>query len=255
MTGMLQGKVVLVTGAASGLGRFSAIAFAREGAKVVIADVAVEGGQQTVQMIEKAGGEALFVKADVSNAAEVEMLVRRSVETFGGLNCAHNNAGVEVEMGALLTETTEEQWDYIIDTNLKGVWLCMKYEITYMVKHGGGAIVNTSSIAGLVGTRINAAYSASKFGVIGLTKAAALGYAKAGIRVNAVCPAGISGTGMSQRLAPINPEIVADLSARTPLGRLGTPEEVAQAVVWLCSDAASFVTGHAMAVDGGYVAQ
>ena len=254
MAGRLDGKVALVTGGSSGIGRASALAFAREGAKVVVADVMVEGGEETVGMIKKAGGEAIYVKADVSKAAEVEVMVNRAVATYGRLNCAFNNAGIE---GTLLVPTadyTEESWDRVIAINLKGVWLCMKYEIPQMLKQGSGAVVNTASVAGLVGSRAGAAYGASKHGVVGLTKTAALEYAKAGIRVNAVCPGPIR-TPMMERGIALRPEFEVQALATEPVGRMGRPEEIAEAVVWLCSDAASFVTGHTMAVDGGYVAQ
>ena len=253
MTGWLAGKVALVTGAGSGIGRASALTFAREGAKVVVADVVVEGGEETVGMVKTAGGEALFVKADVSQAAEVEALINKTLATYGRLDCAHNNAGIE---GAVATtaECTEENWDRIIAINLKGVWLCMKYEIPQMLKQGSGAIVNTASGAGLVGIPRAGAYVASKHGVVGLTKTAALEYAKAGIRVNAVCP-GVIDTPMVQRITSRGPHLVERMAAGEPVGRLGKPQEIAEAVVWLCSEAASFVTGHAMAVDGGYIAQ
>src|SRR5437867_8084998 len=251
MAGWLAEKVAFVTGAGSGIGRASALTFAREGAKVVVADVVVEGGEETVGMIKRAGGEALFVRADVSQAAEVEALINKTLATYGRLDCAHNNAGIE---GAVATtaECTEENWDRIIIINLKGVWLCMKYEIPQMLKQGGGAIVNTASTAGLVGLEGSPAYCASKGGVIQLTRAAALDYAKVGIRVNAVCP-GVIRTPMVERL--VGTEAEAGLIAMEPIGRMGKPEEVAEAVVWLCSDAASFVTGNAMPVDGGLVAQ
>ena len=253
MAGWLAGKVALVTGAGSGIGRASALTFAREGAKVVVADVVVEGGEETVGMIKTAGGEALFVKADVSQAVEVEALINKTLATYGRLDCAHNNAGIE---GAVATtaECTEENWDRIIAINLKGVWLCMKYEIPQMLKQGGGAIVNTASGAGLVGIPRAGAYVASKHGVVGLTKTAALEYAKAGIRVNAVCP-GVIDTPMVQRITSRRPHLVERMAAGEPVGRMGKPQEIAEAVVWLCSEAASFVTGHAMAVDGGYIAQ
>lgn len=249
----LEDKVALVTGGGSGIGRASALTFAREGAKVIVADVVVEGGEETMQMIREAGGEAIFVKADVSKAAEVEALINKAVETYGRLDCALNNAGIE-GIKAPTVDCTEENWDRTININLKGVWLCMRCEIHQMLKQGGGAIVNTSSTAGLVGVQGRPAYVASKHGVVGLTKAAALEYAKAGIRINAVCPGSIR-TPMMERIIGGDPQEEALQIARQPVGRLGSPEEVAEAVVWLCSDAASFVTGHIMAVDGGWVAQ
>ncbi|MFQ5878971.1 MAG: SDR family oxidoreductase [Dehalococcoidia bacterium] len=257
MAGRLEDKVALITGGSSGIGRASSVAFAREGAKVIVADVDAEGGEETVRMIEDTGGEATFVKADVSKAAEVEAMVSKAVETHGRLDCAFNNAGIVGPSFVTATNWTEEDWDRVISINLKGVWLCMKYEIPQMLRQGGGAIVNTSSAAGLVGSPMGmsgAAYVASKHGVIGLTKTAALEFAKQGVRVNAVCPSWIR-TPMTESLAGGDPELAAQIAARYPMGRAGTPEEVAEAVVWLCSDAASFVTGHAMTVDGGYVAQ
>jgi NAD(P)-dependent dehydrogenase (short-subunit alcohol dehydrogenase family) len=253
MAGWLTGKVALVTGAGSGIGRASALTFSREGAKVVVADVVIEGGEETVGMIKKAGGEALFVRADVSQAAEVEALINTAVATYGRLDCAHNNAGIAGK-ATTIADSTEESWDRTIAINLKGVWLCMKYEIPQMLKQGGGAIVNTASDAGLIGVRRGGAYVASKHGVVGLTKTAALEYAKAGIRVNAVCPGPID-TPMLQRGASRFPQVVEKMVAAQPGGRLGRPEEIAEAAVWLCSEAASFVTGHALPVDGGYMAQ
>ena len=254
MPGHVQGKVALVTGGGSGIGRASALAFAREGACVVVADVAVEGGNETVALIKAAGGTATFVRADVSQATEVAALVDAAVATYGRLDCAHNNAGIE-GLEAPTAEYPEDDWDRVIAINLKGVWLCMKYEIPHMQRQGGGAIVNTASMAGLVGARRMPAYVASKHGVAGLTKTAALEYARAGIRVNAVCP-GVIRTPMVERFFfSHHPRAETRLSAAAPIGRLGTPEEVAEAVVWLCSAAASFVTGHTMTVDGGMVAQ
>jgi NAD(P)-dependent dehydrogenase (short-subunit alcohol dehydrogenase family) len=253
MAGRLEGKVALVTGGSSGIGRASALAFAREGAKVIVADRVVEGGEETVGMIKKAGGEAIFVKVDVSKAAEVEALINQAVETYDRLDCAYNNAGIEGRM-AQTAECSEENWDRTLSINLKGVWLCMKYEIPQMLKQGGGAIVNTASALGLVGIAGLPAYVASKHGVAGLTKTAALEYAKAGIRVNAVCPGAIH-TPMMERLLRAQPQMAETTTAMEPMGRMGKPEEIAEAVVWLCSDAASFVTGLAMSVDGGYVAQ
>jgi len=255
--GLFDNKVALVTGGASGIGRSTAIAFAREGAKVVVTDIHIEAGEATVRMIEEAGGEARFVKADVSEADEVEAMVTRTVEMYGRLDCAFNNAGIEGQSAmASLTDCTIAEWDRVMGINLKGVWLCMKYEIPHMLSQGGGSIVNTASVAGLgggtwVGTT---AYVASKHGVIGLTKAAALAYAKSGIRVNAVCP-GVVRTPLVERHLKANPRLEALLVANEPIGRMAQPEEVAEAVVWLCSDAASFVTGHPMVVDGGAVAQ
>ncbi len=248
-----DGKIALVTGAGSGVGRASALAFAREGAKVVISDIVVKGGEETVRMVKEAGGEAIFIKTDVSKATEVEALINRAVETYGRLDCAFNNAVIEGEH-VPTAECTEENWDRTINVNLKGVWLCMKYEILQMLKQGGGVIVNSSTRTGLVGARNLPAFVASKHGVVGLTKAAALEYAKAGIRVNAVCT-GVIHTGTMDRRLASEPERETNYAAMTPLGRIGNPEDIANAVVWLCSDAASFVTGHAMAVDGGYTAQ
>ncbi len=253
MSKQFDGKVALVTGGSSGIGRASALAFAREGARLVVADVDVEGGQHTCRLIEQVGGEAVFVATDVSQAAQVEAAVKRTIDRYRRLDYAHNNAGIE---GMVLTPTaewTEEAWHRVIGVNLKGIWLCMKYEIPHLLKQAGGAIVNTASIAGLVGSR-SAAYGASKHGIVGLTKTAALEYARSGIRVNAVCP-GVIRTPMLERSLERMPDLEARFVEVEPIGRMGSPEEIAEAAVWLCSDAASFVTGHAMAVDGGYVAR
>ena len=253
MADQMKDKVALVTGASSGIGRATALTFVREGAKVVIADMNVIGGEETVQLVKAAGGDASFVETDVSQAASVEAMVSKTVETYGRLDYAHNNAGVEGVLSRT-AEHTEEDWDPVIRINLKGVWLCLKYEIPQMLKQGSGAIVNTASGAGLIGVKRMSAYVASKHGVVGLTKTAALEYAKAGIRVNAVCP-GVIQTPMVARVSGNRPDVLDKMIAAEPIGRSGQPEEIAEAVVWLCSDAASFVTGHAMAVDGGAVAQ
>lgn len=241
MSGRLESKVALVTGGSSGLGKASALALAREGAKVVVSDVDSAGGKETVEMIQESGGEAIFVKADVAEEAEVEILIDEAVRVYLRMDCAFNNAGIH-----------GDDWDRVMSINLKGMWLCMKYELPQMIKQGGGAIVNTSSILGLVGGRISA-YSVSKHGIIGLTRAAALKYAKDNIRVNAVCP----GFMRTHLMAPIlaNKSELDKIIAATPMKRIADPSEIAEAVVWLLSDAASFVTGIAMPVDGGYTAQ
>jgi NAD(P)-dependent dehydrogenase (short-subunit alcohol dehydrogenase family) len=251
--GALDGKVALVTGAASGIGRQSALAFARAGAKVVVSDVTVDAGEETVQMIKKAGGEAFFVKADVSKSGDVKALVEKAVEKYGKLDCAHNNAGIEGTLGPC-GECTEENWDRTIAINLTGVFLCCKAEIAQFLKQGGGVIVNTASVAGLVGFAGIPAYTASKHGVNGLTKQIALDYAKANIRVNSVCP-GVINTPMIERFTGGDPEALKAFTATEPVGRLGEPSEIADAVVYLCTDQASFITGINMPVDGGFIAQ
>ncbi len=253
MAELLDGKIALITGAGSGIGRASALTFAREGAKVMVADIVVEGGEETVRLVKNAGGEASFIKVDISKAAEVEAMINKVVQTYGRIDCAHNNAGIEGQL-APTDEYSEEMFNRVLAINLTGVWLCMKYEIPHMLKQGSGTIVNTASGAGLVGVAGMSAYVASKHGVVGLTKTAALEYAKSGIRVNAVCPRLIQ-TPMVERLTHAQPQLAEALVAAEPIGRTGRPEEIAESVVWLCSDAASFVTGHAMSVDGGYVAQ
>lgn len=250
----LEGKVALVTGGGSGIGRASALALATNGARVVVSDIDTDSGQATVSAIEAASGEAIFVRADVSQATDVQAMINKTIEVYGQLDCAFNNAGIEGPVGVSIADCPEDNWNQVIDINLKGVWLCMKYELAHMAKQGSGAIVNTASVAGLVGGTFGAAYYASKHGVVGLTKAAAMEYGASNIRVNAVCP-GVIRTEMAERLIKDNTRVEGVLTAQHPLGRLGTPEEVAEAVVWLSSDAASFVTGQAMAVDGGFVAQ
>lgn len=247
-----DGKVALVTGGSSGIGRASALAFAREGATVVVADVDIEGGEETAHLISGAGGNAAFIRTDVSRAGDVEGLVERTVETYGRLDCAFNNAGIE-GTGDSTVDCSEEGWDRVINVNLKGVWLCMKFEIPRLLELGKGAIVNNASVLGLVGARVPD-YVASKHGVVGLTRAAALEYAPTGIRINAVCPGSIR-TPMIERYIGGDPAIETQMIADEPLGRIGEPEEIAKAVLWLCSEGASFVTGHAMVVDGGYVAR
>jgi NAD(P)-dependent dehydrogenase (short-subunit alcohol dehydrogenase family) len=254
MSGLLNGKVTLVTGAASGIGRAAAIAFAREGAKVLVADMTEDAGRETVKLVHDAGGVAAFVKCDVARAADAEALVAAAVKTFGRLDGAFNNAGVAGKI-ARTADDTEENFDRIMAVNLRGVWLCMKYEIQQMVKQGhGGAIVNTASAAGLVGSHGMPAYTASKHGVIGLTKTAALEYARTGIRVNAVCP-GVIDTAMVAAMVSAHPRLKDKLVGAEPIARMGKPSEIAEAVTWLLSDAASFVTGAAMPVDGGMIAQ
>jgi NAD(P)-dependent dehydrogenase (short-subunit alcohol dehydrogenase family) len=247
--GSFAGKVAFVTGAANGIGRAAALAFAREGARVVVADVAEQGNQDTVRMIEEAGGRALAVRCDVTRAEEVKAALDQAVEAFGRLDFAFNNAGVEQPITAA-ADITEEEWGRIVDINLRSVFLCMKHEIPLMLEQGGGAIVNTASGAGVKGFAGQAAYCAAKFGVVGLTKAAALDYATSNIRINAVCP-GIIETPMMGRFSGGTPEGRARVIAQEPVGRMGKPEEIAAAVVWLCSDAAAFVVGHAMVIDGG----
>ena len=252
----LSGKVVLVTGAGSGIGRAIALTSAEEGARVVVSDIAVEGGEETVRAIVEAGGEAAFVRADVSNAAEVEALVGAAVESYGRLDCAVNNAGIE---GVLATtaEYPEETWNRVLGINLTGVFLCMKHEIPRMLEAGGGAIVNVASILGLVGFATAPAYTAAKHGVVGLTKVAALDYSALGVRVNALCPGFIETPMVMERgvEAGAHPEVYQQIAELHPIKRLGRPQEMANAAVWLCSDASSFVTGHALTADGGYVAQ
>ncbi len=250
MTNRFESKVVLVTGGNSGIGQAIALAFAKEGAKVVVAARRASEGNETVAMIEELGGRAHFVQTDVSKTTEVKAMIAACITEYGGLDYAVNNAGIE---GTPLVQTTdyeEEVWDRVIDINLKGVWLCMKYEIPEMLKRGHGAIVNMSSVAGLIGGRVGVAYYASKHGVIGATKAAALEYATKGLRINAVCPAIIE-TPMVARALSDNEELAEQLKAAHPVGRFGQPEEVASATLWLCSEGASFVTGHSLAVDGG----
>lgn len=249
----LFNKVALITGASSGIGRAAAIAFAKEGAKVVLASRNEKSSLETLQMVEEVGGEGIFVKTDVAIARDVENAVRQTLATFGRLDCAFNNAGVSGPAGPLF-HLSEEEFEHVIDVNLKGVWLCLKYELPAMLANGGGSIVNMSSAAGLMGTAGTAAYTASKHGVVGLTKVAALEYAKARVRVNVVCPSVIDNTVMVEHVKAAYPDVYNYLLGTHPVGRIGQPEEVANAVVWLCSDEASFVTGVAFPIDGGTVA-
>ena len=255
MAGSLDGKTALVTGGGSGIGRAASLAYANDGARVVVVDVNVEGGEETIQQIKESGGEAILVHADVSNPKDTQAMVDQAVEAFGSLDCAFNNAGISGGRDRLLTaDYREADWDRVLCNNLKGVWLCMKSEIPQMLKQGGGAIVNTASIAGLAGLSGTVAYVAAKHGVTGLTKAAAVEYATSGIRVNAVCPGYIQ-TPLVQPIFQENDGMEERVASRHPMGRLGEPEEIAQAVLWLSSDKAAFVTGHNMPVDGGYMAQ
>jgi NAD(P)-dependent dehydrogenase (short-subunit alcohol dehydrogenase family) len=251
--GIFKGKVAFVTGAGSGIGRAAALAFAREGASVVVADISEGSTQETAGIIEKQGGRALSVRCDVMVAEDVRAALNKTVEVFGGLDVAFNNAGVEPKKLAPTAELEEEEWERIINIDLRGVFLCMKYEIPLMLKRRGGAIVNTSSGAGIIGIKGNSAYTAAKHGVIGLTRAAALDYASQNIRINAVCP-GYIDTPMIARFAG-GAEGRARVISEEPIGRMGQPEEIASAVLWLCSDAAAFVVGHAMVIDGGQTVQ
>lgn len=253
MDGSLVDKVALVTGASSGIGRATAIAFAKAGAKVVLASRNEESTLQTLRMVEETGCEGIFVKTDVAVASDVERLVQQTLDTYGRLDCAFNNAGVSGPAGPLF-QLTESDFQQVIDVNLKGVWLCLKYELPAILASGGGSIVNMSSVAGLIGTAGTAAYTASKHGVVGLTKCAALEYAKANIRVNVVCPSVIDNTVMIDHVKVAYPDVFDYLLGTHPVGRIGQPEEVANAVVWLCTQSASFVTGVAFPVDGGVAA-
>ncbi|MEJ2427823.1 MAG: SDR family oxidoreductase [Deltaproteobacteria bacterium] len=247
-----EGKVALVTGAGSGIGRAISLAFANEGSRVVVADMDATTGKETAQAITEAGAEAIFLQADVGKKEQVKAMVQKAVATYGRLDCACNNAGVAGTM-ARLADCSEENWDRTIRINLKSVWLSMKYEILQMLNQGQGVIVNTSSAAGLVGLQGWSPYVASKHGVIGLTRSAALEYAQANIRVNAVCPS-IINTGMAESFTGGDQRVEAYILGQQALRRMGTPEEVAAAVLWLCSEEASFITGHALTVDGGLLA-
>ena len=246
-------KVALITGGSSGIGRAAAVAFAKTGARVVVAARRRTEGEATLRLVEAAGSEGIFVPADVRHAAEVRAMVQACVEAYGGLDYAFNNAGIEGSAFVKTADYDEETFRQVIDVNLTGVFLSMKYEIPALLARGGGAIVNMSSVAGLIGGVVGAAYHASKHGVIGLTKTAALDYAKDGIRVNAVCPAVIT-TDMASRLFYQDPEVAKHIVAMHPMGRVGTVDEVANAVVWLCSDQSGFITGETLRIDGGMLA-
>lgn len=252
MPDRLKAKVALVTGGSSGIGRAAAILFAREGAKVVIADIDSAGGAETVSRIVVEGGEAQFVPTDISKAAEVDALLKSVIGQHGRLDCAFNNAAILGDIVSLV-DHTEAMWQRTFDTNLKGTWLCMKHEIPYMLAQGKGSIVNTTSTAGvLIGSPLRSAYAASKAGIVALTKAAALEYAEQGLRVNALCPSHTR-TPLHEQFFRLRPDLEASHTAQTPMARIAAPEEVAEGALWLCSDAASFVTGQVLVIDGGFV--
>jgi NAD(P)-dependent dehydrogenase (short-subunit alcohol dehydrogenase family) len=259
MTKGMRGRVALVTGGASGIGRVTAQAFAREGVKVIVAtDANIKGAEETIRLIKDSGGEATFIKCDVKKAEEVESMVNRTVETYGSLDYAFNNAGIGPDGKRVpvvpIVDCPEEIWDHTINVNLKGVFLCMKYEMRQMLKQKYGAIVNTSSVGVFKPLPGFAAYDASKSGLIGLTKAAALEVATSGIRVNVICPGPTERTRLIENLTSTHPEERERTLNVIPMHRMAEPEEVAEAVIWLCSDAASFITGHVMSIDGGMTA-
>jgi NAD(P)-dependent dehydrogenase (short-subunit alcohol dehydrogenase family) len=250
----ISGKVAIVTGGSAGIGRATAVAFAQQGAKVVVASRREKESQETLDLIRAAGGEGIFIQTDIAVPSDVEGLINATVEIYGRVDIACNNAGVLGPMQPL-ADTSDDQLDWLINVNLKGTWLCMKYQIRQMLRQGGGAIVNIASIAGLVGIAGGSAYVASKHGVVGMTKSAALDYAKAGIRINAICPAGVLTDMVGKDYLLRTPEALAAIDAMHPIGRIARPEEIGPAAVWLCSEHAGFITGVAMPVDGGWTMQ
>ncbi len=269
MAKKLENKVALITGGATGIGRSTSLLFASEGAKVVVADIQKKQGEETVSLILAGGGTALFVETDVTQSASAQNMVAKTVEHFGRLDIAHNNAGISGPRVAC-ADIHEDDWDRVVDVNLKGVWLSLKYEVLQMLKNGGGAIVNTASIGGLVGIKRSAPYVVAKHGIIGLTKTAALEYVRKNIRINAVCPGMIdtplleegiigrsdSSSGLKMMVDSFKKDLVySALKKQQPSGRMGTAEEVAKSVLWLCSEDASFITGHSLVVDGAYIAR
>ncbi len=253
MQNSVEDKVVLITGGGSGIGRATALLFAKAGAKLAIADIDAQSGQETAEFITSHGSEAIFMQTDVSQADQVLNMIEETVARYGRIDCAFNNAGIEGETKRTM-DVTEDDFDRIIAVNLKGVWLCMKYELEQMVRQGHGSIVNTASVAGLVGAHSLPVYAASKHGVVGLTRSAAVEYARKGIRVNAVCPAVIR-TPMVERAMDAFPKLKEAMVGNNPSKRLGEADEVAEAVLWLCSDASSFTNGATLTVDGGLTAQ
>ncbi|RZL94025.1 MAG: SDR family oxidoreductase [Variovorax sp.] len=252
MTHDFTGKTVLITGAGRGIGRATALAFAKAGARLMLTDIGVAEGEETASLVRAARGEAMFLKVDVTRETEVAAMVAATVAAYGRLDCAFNNAGIEIE-DSRITECDESVFDRIMGVNVKGMWLCLKHELKQMEAQGGGAIVNAASVAGLKGAPRLATYAGSKHAVVGLTRSTAAEFAKQNIRVNAVCP-GVIRTPMSERWAQLDPDMPARMAAMHPIGRIGEPHEVAAVVLWLCSSDASFVTGHSHTVDGGFTA-